>query len=415
VLLVTLRGRFRHPWVGPLVPLLILGTYYATIEPLQLGQVESLVGFPTYLALWCAFRGAGADARRGWLFASGLAGGVVLVLKLVLAPILAGFWLIALWHLARTTPIGRGRAVAGGLGAIGAGILVPVGIVVAYLAAYGQLETARWTYFTVSPRTTGIAGRPLSRLTDGFVKTAARWALPIALGTIGLVAALRSRRDRFTLLVLAWLVLGIPVFLVQHWWIYTYAMFLVPVGLLAGDGLDLLADWWARSDRGRPVVVAVAVLLLVPAVVRVGRISTDVARHGYALGSDDRVALRVDLEPAYERASAWAAHLRRSDTPAGGVYVLGNPLDLYLADRRQVVSVNGWSPEQYPEDVWRRVRRELARERPVELVVDRFSDGILRDRSTATRRLIAAEYEAVGRAADDTWYRRRPSGERAPP
>jgi hypothetical protein len=141
--------------------------------------------------------------------------------------------------------------------------------------------------------------------------------------------------------------------------------------------------------------------------VRAGRIGTDVARHGFARSTADRAALRADLEPAYKRAAAWAGHLQRPDVPAGDVYVLGNPLDLYVAGRRQAVSINGWSPEQYPDDVWRRVRRELIRRRPVEIVVDRFSDGIMRHRSPETRRLIARAYVPFGGAADDTWYRLR--------
>ncbi len=111
----------------------------------------------------------------------------MLVLKLVLLPIVGGFWLLAAWQIARAVPTGRVRAVASGLGAIALGVLVPVGIGIAYFAAHGQLETVRWTYFTVSSQATGIAGRPLSRLTDGGFKTAARWAIPLALGAIGLV------------------------------------------------------------------------------------------------------------------------------------------------------------------------------------------------------------------------------------
>jgi hypothetical protein len=89
------------------------------------------------------------------------------------------------------------------------------------------------------------------------------------------------------------------------------------------------------------------------------------------------------------------------------VYVLGNPLDLYRANRRQSVAINGWSPEQYSAEVWRRLTSQLARACPTELVVDRFSDGIMRERSPATRRLIHARYRKVGRSGDDTWYELR--------
>lgn len=411
VLVVTLRNRFAHRWVGPVVALLIVGTYYAAIEPLQLGQVESLVGFPAYVALWCAARAGDEDGGGRWYLASGVAGGIVVVLKLVLAPVVGGIWLVALWHLLRRDGRERGEIVRA-LGAIALGVALPVGVAALYLAAYGQLETARWTFFEVSAQATGIAGRPLSRLTGGAARTAARWALPLGLGGIGLLAVVRrprnGGRDRFDLMVLAWLMLAIPVFLVQHWWIYTYAMFLVPVGLLAGRGLDFMADHWRRlGSIGRVAVLGSAAVLLVPAGIRTLRNADAVAGHGFACSSEDRAALRADLEPEYRNARAWANRISRRGAPRGDVYVLGNPLDLYVADRRQGVSINGWSPEQYPEEVWQRLRRELARDRPAELVVDRFSDDIMRDRSPATRRLILASYEPFGGSGDDIWYRRR--------
>jgi hypothetical protein len=411
VLIVTLRGRFSRGWIGPLVPLLIFGVYYATIEPQQLGQVESLVGFPLYLTLWCSVRGLDSNAARGrWLFTSGLAGGLVLVFKLVLAPIVASFWLLAAWQLARAVPTGRLRAIVSGLGAVAAGVLVPIVIAVAYFAAYGQLETVRWTYFTVSPQATGIAGRPLSRLTGGGFKTAARWAIPLALGSVGLVAAARRGWDRLELGLVAWLVLGVPVFLIQHWWIYTYAMFLVPVGILAGHGLDTIVESWPRR-RGlaRAALVVGAVILLVPAAARVARNGRDVASHGFALSTKDRAELRADLEPDYKPAAAWARQLHQPGAPRGGVYVLGNPLDLYLANRTQSVSINGWSPEQYPQSVWDRIQREIEQARPVELVVDKFSKKITQARARETLKTINHLYRPYGGAAEDTWYHLRPN------
>jgi hypothetical protein len=409
VLIVTLRDRYTHRFVGPIVALLIVGTYYAAIEPLQLGQVESLVGFPTYVTLWAAARGCDDPAHRTrWFVTSGIAGGLVLVLKLVLAPILAGIWLVALWSVARRRDGRTEGSLLGAVGALALGVAIPVGAVVTYLAAYGQLETARWTFLDVSSQATGIAGRPVSRLTEGVARTAARWALPLAFAAGGLYAIARRGRDRFDLMVLAWLVLGIPVFLVQHWWIYTLAMFLVPVGLLAGRGLDLLAgDWRALGGPGRLLVLAACAVLLVPAGVRVARNLDAVATHGFALSTADRADLRADLEPEYRNARAWADRVHRDDRPDVGVFVLGNPLDLYLADRPQTVSINGWSPEQYPEDVWARLRRELSRARPTELVVDRFSRDIMRDRSPATDRLIRRLYAPYGGAGDDTWLHPR--------
>jgi hypothetical protein len=411
VLIVTLRGRFTRAWIGPLVPLLIFAAYYATVEPVQLGQVESLAGFPLYLTLLFAVRGAESSTARGrWLFASGLVGGLVLVLKLVLLPVVGGFWLLAAWQIARAVPTGRARAVARGLGAIAAGMLVPIGIAIAYFAAHGQLETVRWTYFTVSAQATGIAGRPLSRLTEGGFKTGARWAIPLALALVGLAGVARRGWDRLEVGLLVWLGLGVPVFLIQHWWIYNYAMFLVPVGIFAGHGLETIVDAWPGWRTGaRVALVAGALVLLLPATARIARNGSDVATHNFALTTEDRTELREDLEPDYKPAAAWRDQLDEQGPSPNGVYVLGNPLNLYLADRPQTVSINGWSPEQYPEAVWQRVRQELRQAHPAELVIDTFTLKILQANSPKTLRTINESYKPYGGSGPDTWYHPRPT------
>lgn len=421
VLIVTLRDVFRRRWIGPLVALFVLGTYYATVEPVELGQVESLVGFPLYLTVWCSVRALGGFGRHParikhtrvrirWLFLSGLAGGAVLTLKLVLAPIVLGIWLVTLWEIVREVTKDRWGAAVSTIASIAAGVLIPVAAMVAYLAAHGQLEAARWTFLTVPAQTTGIAGRPLSRLVEGAARTGARWALPLALAAIAIAFIVRRRAwDRLELRMVVWLALGIPIFLVQHWWIYTYAMFLVPVGILAGYGLEAVVDEWPRRVVVQLAAVAVVLVLLAPAVVRFARTGRDVANHDFALSADDRARLHTDLEPDYKAAATWAAWLRAPTTPKGSVYVLGNPLNLYLSGRRQAVAVNGWSPEQYPASVWDRLRRELEHASPKLLVVDTFSDSIMCDRSPATLRLIAARYQLVGRSGPDRWFELRPT------
>jgi hypothetical protein len=44
-------------------------------------------------------------------------------------------------------------------------------------------------------------------------------------------------------------------------------------------------------------------------------------------------------------------------------------------------------------------------ERPDQIVVDRFSRHIMRDRSPETLLVLHRWYEPVGRSGDETWYR----------
>jgi hypothetical protein len=406
VLACATRTAFGRPWVAATVPVLVVGTYYATAEPLQLGQVESIIGIPLFAALWCSDRGGRAGASRGWLVAAGLAGGAALILKLVFAPLVLACLVPTFLAWRHTTPDLRARRILGDTGALLGGLVVPLGAAVAYFAATDQLATVRWTYFEVTPATTSIAGRPLGRLLDGGARTAARWAVPIALAGVGLATTFRRGWTRMEIGLLAWAIAAVPVFLVQHWWIYQYGMVLVPLGLFAAHGVDALAA--ARLGKRRGTLVAVVLVLLsVPLDLRVVANVGDALRHDGAVTVADRTALHVDVEPNYVDARAWAAHLARTGPTPHGVYVLGNPLDVFLADRRQSVAINGWSPEQYPASVWRRLHAQLVAARPDEIVVDRFSRRIMRSRSPATLALIRRHYVAAGRSGDEVWYRRR--------
>jgi hypothetical protein len=95
--------------------------------------------------------------------------GTFLAFAVVLATTLRG-------RFERRATDDRGRRLRRDSAVLLVGAVVPIGAVVAYLALHGQLETARWTYLDVTCVTTGIAGRPASRLIEGAAKTAARWA-----------------------------------------------------------------------------------------------------------------------------------------------------------------------------------------------------------------------------------------------
>lgn len=409
ILATSLRARFARAGVAAAVPVLVIGTYYATVGPVQLGQVESLIGIPLYLTLWCATRASGAHPRR-WLLAAGIAGGAALVFKLVLAPVVVAIWLVAVIPVRHEERRGRARRILTTGTWLVVGAAIPMGAVVAYLAAHGQLETARWTFFDVPRSATAIAGRPLERLLEGSAKTAARWAIPLALAIFGVTVRARRGWDRFDVGLAAWVVIGIPVFLVQHWWIYQYSMFLVPIGVFAAYGIEALADLVVRWTRPRRLALAgVAVVLAVPMGARVASNALDLATHGLGVRASDRAALRADIEPNYVEAEAWAAHLERMGETPDGVYVLGNPLNLYRANRPQSVAINGWSPEQYSAEVWQRLGRQIDAARPTELVVDDFSAAIMRARAPAVLALIHRLYRTVGSSGQDTWYRVRSS------
>jgi len=410
VLQMTLRGRFRAPLVASVVPLLVIGAYYAGARALDLTQVEVLASFPMYLALWWVSRAAADDGASRWrlLFLSGVMGGVATLFKLTYLPVALAMWLVVLRVAARARGGHDRSGFLRDLAAVGLGVLVPVGVAVVYFAAYGLLGEVSWTYFVYTPHTTGIAGRPLSRLVHGVVREGALLAVPLALALVGATAVLKRRTDPFVAGLGAWIVVGIPVFLVQHWWSYQLLAFLPPVGVLAGLGLD---EIWARRQRlGARVAAAIVVAALVaalPLAAIFGRKVVTLARDDFALTAAGRTRLHDHYEPHYRSARAWRALLDEPGAPGGDVYVLGDPVALYVSGRDQAIATNGWGAEQYDAKVWHRVARQLGAARPVELLVDGFSDRKMRAHSPATRREIRRLYCRVGGSHDEVWYRLR--------
>jgi hypothetical protein len=251
-----------------------------------------------------------------------------------------------------------------------------------------------WTTVEVTPQTTGIAGRPVSRLVDGAATTAFRWALPMVLGVIGFWSRRGAGWGRFDRACAWWIALGVPIFLIQHWWIYQYALFVVPLGWFAARGVEHIV---LTGPRGRHRLLAGIALgaLVLPVAYRVGRNAEVVASNGFGLTGDSRERIRRELEPQYADAAKWADFVGRRPRRGDTQYVLGNPLLAYRAALAEPVAINGWSPEQYPDEVWDRLRAQLDRERPRFLAVDRFSSEIVRERSPSTWRWIRHHYRAV--------------------
>ncbi len=401
VLQRTLRPLFRTPWIAAAVSVLAIGTYYAGAGATALTQVEILVGFPLYLGVWLALT-AGERGSRGRLFWSGVLGGVVCWCKFVYLPIVAFAWLLVLVR----RPEGRfrpAREVAADAGAIVAGLAVPLVAFLVYFGAYGQLSEIRWTYFTFTPKTTGIAGRPISRLTAG-AKDFVRWTAPVLfLAVVGFVDRVRRGWSTWWTAFAGWIVLAVPLFLIQHWWLYQYVLALVPIAIFAGAGVDWMVTSWSVR---RTAVFVVGVVLVVAAILPAREFEHGarvVARHGFGLTAAGRRAIEDHEEPKYATGRDLRAYLARHHID-GDIYVLGNPIDMYVAGRDQAIPTNGWSPEQYDAEVWSRITAGIRRDRPALLVLDDYTATIMERRAPGTLALVHRLYRRVRRVADDTWY-----------
>ena len=214
--MVALRGAFRQPWLSAVVPIATIGVYYAMSGEYELTQLEFLVAFPLFAFVLCLL-GASKHPRGlpALYFLSGLLAGVVVLFKLLLAPLCVALWLIALGYML----VGRKQGiVALFLKAVlpaSLGVVLVLGSVVLLYHQWGHLDALLWTAFVYPPQALAIAPQASkSRLVTAlafFLSEFAPWAL-FALG--GAAAWAWRRRDLPGALLLTWFVMAIVLFLI---------------------------------------------------------------------------------------------------------------------------------------------------------------------------------------------------------
>jgi hypothetical protein len=411
ILMLATRGWLRHRWLELMAPIAAIGAYYAMTGTRQLTQTEFLIAFPLFLALWLAARPwTSSRTRRSALFAAGVAAGVVVSFKIPFAPIVAVGWALSLWAAPDRWTVGtllRDRVVPALLG----GLLV-VGAIALWFAIHGALDELLWAMLVFPLSSTG-ATAPLGRLADS-----AAWYLLAFAPWLALAAAAwvrwRGRHEEWlTVQLVAWVVVGAVVILVQRfsWWDYHFTLFIVPVGLLAVRGADGLIV--AVRDAWRSVVAVVLALVLfaTPALAVAMRLAaTGFAQLSILTQLDDRDQVRAhqrSLSAKYDQVLTEIAVLEAHGARPGPIYTFGDPLRILLWGREQAVPLSPWMWEYVTEPQWRALPGDLAEAAPAYVYVEDSLLPLMERRSSAILDWLASTYDAVLESPSGTWYERR--------
>jgi hypothetical protein len=419
VLWVTLKDHFDSLAIASLVPLLTIGVYYAVTGSWHLTQVEGLVGFPMFLSLWFATEPSspkGSGAMR--LFISGFMGGVVLLFKFLFLPILISFWLTALIDAI----VRRRERISKAIIRIGmptlAGMLLPLAIVLVYFAWFGTLGLLKYTYFEYPSRAMAeLPGRRIGSLASSMLWFLGSFTPLTALAFVWAYATLSKRRGLlaapliFINLVL-WLILGLCVIVVQRlsWWDYHYMLLLVPLGILAAKGLDIL---WAQTKEAKPtlssgkglvgVVLSVG-LLFSPFVASLTRKGLYLAYFGLAYGRERRLSYQSEISSSYKTILSEVEFLSKPESLPGDVFIVGNPVYYYLSGRDQAVASNGWMPELYLSEQWNQLIDELSEASPPYIFIASEYVDLVPARSPRTIHFIEENYRVLRSSNAGVWY-----------
>ncbi|MEO5879306.1 MAG: glycosyltransferase family 39 protein [Candidatus Eisenbacteria bacterium] len=420
VLMTTLRRAFDHRWGSVASALLVVGFYWAITRDWHQTQPEGLVQFPLFVALWFALEASRMErgAWPRWLLA-GLAGGVVGVFKLLLVALPALFWLVLIGaRLADSRP-GRAREVALALAGLALGFLLPVGAMLAALAAQGLLPDA-WYTWVVFPRwvTSQIHGLPLRAWEETFHWFFQWWSPVLALAVVGAWTSLRGRQAMFARLLVLWLAAGFPLLLAQKFsgWQYHLMLFLVPLGILAARGLDALAKPLAElrppgSPRERRMLLLAALIAVFAQPVSAVAVKTaELLKDRFVTTPALRARhmLRVSQGGGYYRFTQEGEFLRAPGARPGPIFVIGNPLVQWLAGRKSSVPRNGDILfEHHTAEEWADDARRLERTKTPYVFVEapRLEQlETFRPRSDALLDLLGLRYRVMRESRYGTWF-----------
>jgi len=413
-LLVTLRRRWGPGPAATLAPLFVVGAYYAGATDYYLTQVEGLVGFPLYLTLWFATRGADEEPRAWRAFASGLCGAVVLLFKLVFLPLVAAFWLLALVDAARRRGVARALAVVALPVALG--LLLPIAAVLVFFARLDLLGTLVWTYFTHPAYLLAqIHGGQAARLVDGLQRFLLRFAPLVGLATVG-AGATGGRRDPLGIGLVVWLAVGIPVILVQRWsgWPYHELLLLAPLGVLAAAGVGALAPFLdrpgAEGRAARRLAVAGLVALFAGLIGFAAMKGAQLARAGFALTAAGRATYQERVSGPYRGISQDAALLAAPGRRPGTVFTIENPIVYRLAGRPVAPAFRGvLFPMAMGAAEWAALTERLAGAPPAFILVEwRYLPLMTGSapRAASLAGYLAAGYRVAFTTDRGAWYER---------
>jgi hypothetical protein len=431
---VTLKDYFRYPPFALLTPLLTVGMYYVICGSWHLTQVEGLVGFPLYLTLWAAVKAAQTKRKLTntfLLFLSGFAGGIVLVFKLILFPIVAFFWLTLLFFLVARRDVFLRRVLFLAVLTILFGLAIPLVAVLGFFALHNALATVSYTFFEY-PAKAVRAFADRDRL--AVLKQGLRWFvtafLPLLILTFvwaliavkkikdsnkdlpkGLMHKVRAI-DLLTVNLISWLCIGFGAILMQRlsWWEYHYLLLLVPLSILATKGIEVLWDQavyfnvFFAKPFGR-MVFTIFILLLFTLNIKLlaGRTkNTLISRMN--LSAEETWMPRGDTNDPYERIRRETNFLFEQNSYPGRIFVCGQPLYYYLSKRSPALASNGWMPELFLSEQWKQLNEELAKKTPVYFVVDNDCRGIMVEKSPETLQFINNKYHLRKRGANADWY-----------
>jgi hypothetical protein len=366
--------------VSPVVFVAMIEFATGSGVPTHFTKTEGLVAFPMAMALLLSLLASQKESNRSiavWAMLAGLAGGLVLLFKLLFSVCLAVVWGWAIIVSLRRNGL---KKTLGFVAFLFLGVSTVLAVAVVSFVLAGTWPIVWRTLFELPPQFLAEGHRgDGERLTNSVRWLISAYGGLMAIALVAGYARYRECRDPVVIAIGFSLIAATIVILIQRtsWWSYHFQLLGLPIGMLASYGwptVDRLIrqTTLTRGDRSA-VFLVVAMLLIQPigsALVSIRQL----ASHRFGMSEADRESLRHELSRDYRDIENDVVWLKTCEP--GPILVCGNPLIFLKADRPTATAIHGWSMELYPATVREEFINQIIRARPRLIYVDRLRYGI---------------------------------------
>ncbi len=401
VLILTLKqySLFRNEYFTGLMPLFIVGVYYCNANSFHLTQLEALISFPLFLIVWLLDRAYKVENRLfiTYLAIGGLIG-VVLLCKLVFAPIIFSFLLIHLIFVLRKN--GVANLFGNKILPLTLGCVIPVSFFLLYIFNH-RIENLVWDIFFKIPTSVINLDDQVDpeRLFSALRWFGRRMLVFILLAVIGFFLIFKKKESHLFMLMLLWGITGFLVILMQKtsWWSYHLQLLYVPIGFFSAIGLDFILYHLLQRIKLKSALLnglLVAAILLLVFNKQIDSIERGITSKNYTN--------LYTYDYAKDDAENLLAVLNKEDT----IFVCGNPRMYVLASRLPELSVNGWILEYYLDYQWEEFYDEFVNKPPTYLFIKNDYDDLIESKHIKLWEFMMSQYTEFDSVENGKWYKK---------
>ncbi|MCC8997517.1 MAG: hypothetical protein LM517_10840 [Nitrosomonas sp.] len=388
---------YKSELTSSLFPLFAIGAYYCNASAFHLTQLEALINVPLYLIAWLLDR-AYKNENNLWItyLVIGLLMGVVVLCKLIFAPIILSFLLIHFFFCFRSK--GLMHILRKQLLPMIIGGFIPIAIFLNYIFSHHIENLVTDIFFKIPTQVIGLGDQVHpERLWESIKWLGKKMILFLILAGLG-TFLISKKESHFFSMIIAWLIIGFVVVVMQKtsWWSYHFQLFYVPIALLSVLGLDYIFRHLLNYLQINNSWKRIPILLII-----LGLITHNQLQLLQESMNSESYAKLMRFDYAKNHVLSVLKVLKEEDT----IFVCGNPRKYLMTSRLPELSTNGWILEYYLDYQWQNFYEEFQNKPPTYLFVSNEYETLIPKKNPKLWDLITAKYLKFSSEENGIWYK----------